>query len=197
MTKPRLRERFRQETAQEILLSAEQVCVEQGAAGASMALIAERAGVAVGTLYNRFKDRDALLQTLLAQRRAELLEKIDRAAREFAELDLRARLVGVVRTLLLECEQHRPFLRLALASEWGHGPSKELMLQSLRERFELVLKERGAPPLLREDPDGSFPVLLLALIRGTLERDRYGLSELDPAAAAQRVVDFFLKGAGR
>jgi len=196
VTRPTLRERFRQETAQEILISAEQVFVEQGT-GASMAMIAERAGVAVGTLYNRFQDREALLQTLLAQRRAELLAKIDAAAHGLARFDLRARLTGVVHTILLECEQHRPFLRLALASEWGHGPSKELMLQSLRERLERVLEERDGQPQLREDPERSFAVLLLALIRGTLERDRYGLSVLDPAAAARLVVDFFLKGAGR
>lgn len=196
MTKPTLRERFRQETAQEILVSAEQVFVEQGT-GASMAMIAERAGVAVGTLYNRFQDREALLQTLLAQRRAELLAKIDAAAHGLARFDLRARLAGVVHTILLECEQHRPFLRLALASEWGHGPSKELMLQSLRERLELVLEKQDGDPELREDPERAFPVLLMALIRGTLERDRYGLPVLDPAAAARLVVDFFLKGAGR
>jgi len=197
VTKPTLRERFRNETAQEILLSAEQVFVEQGAAGASMAMIAERAGVAVGTLYNRFQDREALLQTLLAQRRAELLAKIDAAAQGLARFDLRARLAGVVHTILLECEQHRPFLRLALASEWGHGPSKELMLQSLRERLELVLREQDGPPQLRDDPESSFAVMLLALIRGTLERDRYGLPVLDPGAAARLIVDFFLKGAGR
>jgi AcrR family transcriptional regulator len=191
VTKPTLRERFRNETAQEILVSAEQVFVEQGAAGASMAMIAERAGVAVGTLYNRFKDRDALLQALLAQRRA------DAAAHGLARFDLRARLAGVIHTILLECEQHRPFLRLALASEWGHGPSKELMLHGLRERLALVLAEQSGEPVLREDPEQSFPVLLLGLIRGTLERDRYGLSVLDPATAARNIVEFFLKGAGR
>lgn len=197
MTKPTLRERFRHETAQEILVSAEQVFVEQGAAGASMAQIAERAGVAVGTLYNRFQDREALLQALLAQRRAELLAKIDAAAHGLARFDLRARLAGVVHTILLEFEQHRPFLRLALASEWGHGASKELMLQSLRERLELVLQEQEGPPQLRDDSERSFAVLLMALIRGTLERDRYGLPVLDPAVAARLIVDFFLKGAGR
>jgi hypothetical protein len=138
-----------------------------------------------------------LLQALLAQRRADLLAKIDAAAHGLARFDLRARLAGVVHTILLEFEQHRPFLRLALASEWGHGASKELMLQSLRGRLELVLREQDGQAELRDDPESSLPVLLLALIRGTLERDRYGLSVLDPAAAARLIVDFFLKGAGR
>jgi AcrR family transcriptional regulator len=192
--KATLRERFRQESAQEILTAAEAVFIQQGLAGASMSQIAERAGVAVGTLYNRFKDREALLQALIAQRRAELLAELESAARQLAAFGLRERLTGVVHSLLLQTEQHRPFLRLVLASEFAHGPGKEQMLRSLRERLQDVLDpSRGE---LREDAEGSFPVLLLALVRGTLERDRYGLPVLDPATAAQQIVEFFLKGAG-
>jgi AcrR family transcriptional regulator len=193
--KATLRERFRQESAQEILTAAEAVFIQQGLAGASMSQIAERAGVAVGTLYNRFKDREALLQALIAQRRAELLAELESASRQLAPFGLRERLTGVVHSLLLQTEQHRPFLRLVLASEFAHGPGKEQMLRVLRERLEAVLGPSRAE--LREDPEGSFPVLLLALVRGTLERDRYGLPVLDPAAAAQQIVEFFLKGAGR
>jgi hypothetical protein len=85
-------------------------------------------------------------------------------------------------------------LRLVLASEWAQGSSKELMLRALRERLQAVL---GTGPELREDAQGSFPVLLISLVRGTLERDRYGLPVLDAATAASQVVEFFLKGAGR
>jgi len=199
LAKTSLRERFRQESAQEILAAAELVFISEGLAGASMSQIAERAGVAVGTLYNRFKDREALLQALLAQRRAELLEEIEAAAQRVGSLALRERLTGVVQTVLLQCEQHRPFLRLVLASEWAHGPSKEAMLRGLRERLEAVLAPSGseASGELRPDPERSFPVLLLCLVRGMLERDRYGLPLLDAAAGATQIVEFFLKGAGR
>jgi AcrR family transcriptional regulator len=193
--KATLRERFRQESAQEILTAAEAVFIQQGLAGASMSQIAERAGVAVGTLYNRFKDREALLQALIAQRRAELLVELESAAQQVAPFGLRERLTGVVHSLLLQTEQHRPFLRLVLASEFAHGPGKEEMLRALREQLEDVLGPSSGD--LREDSEGSFPVLLLSLVRGTMERDRYGLPVLDPAAAAQQIVEFFLKGAGR
>jgi AcrR family transcriptional regulator len=192
-----LRERFRIESTQEILAAAESVFIEQGLVGASMSQIAERAGVAVGTLYNRFKDREALLQALLAQRRAELLEEIEAAVQRGGALGLRQRLTEVVRTVLLQCEQHRPFLRLVLASEWAHGPSKEAMLRGLRERLGEVLAAGGASDELRPDPEGSLPVLLLSLVRGTLERDRYGLPVRDAATGAAEIVEFFLKGAGR
>src|SRR6185295_14360384 len=142
--KTSLRERFRQESTQEILAAAESVFIEQGLAGASMSQIAERAGVAVGTLYNRFKDREALLQALIAQRRAELLAELESAARQLASLALRERLTGVVHSLLMQTEQHRPFLRLVLASEFAYGPGKEQMLRVLREQLEEVLGPPGS-----------------------------------------------------
>jgi len=123
-----------------------------------------------------------------------LLAELEVAARQLAQFGLRERLTGVVGSLLLQCEQHRPFLRLVLASEWAHGPSKELMLRALRERLEAVLAPSRSA--LREDPEGSFPVLLICLVRGMLERDRYCLPVLDTAAAARQIVEFFLTGAG-
>lgn len=192
-----LRERFRAETAREILAAAEQVFIEEGLLGASMSMIAERAGVAVGTLYNRFKDRDALLEALLEERRAELLERLDVVIAERAGEDLRTRLYAFVLAVFLQCEEHRPFLRLVFASEHAHKSGKEKTSRALRERLDGVLKPGPANRDLRKDPDHSFSGLLLAMVRGTLERERYGLPVLEPAAAAALIVDFFMRGAGR
>lgn len=49
------------ETHEGILTAAEQVFCEVGIAQATVAQICERAGVAVGTFYGRFPDKDALL----------------------------------------------------------------------------------------------------------------------------------------
>ena len=67
-TRQRLRDRLREATLREIMTAAEEVFGESGLDAATMAQIAERAGVAVGTLYNRFADRDALLEALLSER---------------------------------------------------------------------------------------------------------------------------------
>src|SRR3954453_22677342 len=87
-----LRERFREQSNQAMLAAAEQVFAEQGLHGASMQQIAERAGVAVGTLYNHFKDREALLDALRAQRRLELLGRIDRGHAELQKEPFRVQL---------------------------------------------------------------------------------------------------------
>jgi AcrR family transcriptional regulator len=63
-----LRERFRREVASSIAAAAEEVFAEQGLHASHVGDIAKRAGVAVGTLYNYYEDRDALLAALLRER---------------------------------------------------------------------------------------------------------------------------------
>ena len=65
-----LRSRQREAVTAEILDAAEAVIADKGIAGASIAAIAARAGVAVGTLYNYFPDRDGVVEALFQARRA-------------------------------------------------------------------------------------------------------------------------------
>src|SRR5437762_301239 len=80
-----LRERHRSTTIETVLAAAEQVFADQGLHAAHMGDIATRAGVSVGTLYNHFKDREALLAGLLEARRAEMLSQLDEALRGAAD----------------------------------------------------------------------------------------------------------------
>src|SRR5919206_3781985 len=74
----RLRERLREATRDAILAAAEQAFAADGPR-ARMESIAERAGIAVGTLYNHFEDRDALWKALGRSRREALLARVDAA----------------------------------------------------------------------------------------------------------------------
>src|SRR5262245_48599311 len=90
-----LRARIREATSQAILTAAEEVFADEGFHAARMGEIANKAGVSVGTLYNHFEDREAMLAGLLAARRAELIGKLDGTLREAAAQPLRARLRAV------------------------------------------------------------------------------------------------------
>ena len=114
-----LRGRIRETTVQAILAAAEEVFADDGFHAARMGAIAAKAGVSVGTLYNHFEDREALLGGLLAAHRGELLERIDRAIEEAATRPLRERLRGIVGAFLGHCEQHRKFVNIALQREMG------------------------------------------------------------------------------
>ena len=99
-----MRERVREAAATTILEAVEHVA-------------AERAGVAVGTLYNYFPDRDALIVGLFKLRREEMLPRIIAAADAARGLPfeqrVRAYLTGVAEVF----DQFRPFCRVAMSAE--------------------------------------------------------------------------------
>src|SRR5689334_18472384 len=75
----KLRERLRGATRDAILEAAAGVFAAGGATQARMEDIAARAGVAVGTVYNYFEDRTALVTALLDARRRDMFEALDAA----------------------------------------------------------------------------------------------------------------------
>jgi len=193
----RLRERFREETSRAVLEAAEQVFAEDGQHGASMAKIAERAGVAVGTLYNHFKDREALFDVLIDQRRAEVLEKVDKARAELSREPFRKQLDGFLDALFGHLEEHRAFLRIVLSSEYGGSHKCEEMPRALYQRIEALLKVGHREKVLRPDPHHHFGVMLLGAVRASFLREKYGVPVLGASATVALVSSLFLQGAGR
>jgi AcrR family transcriptional regulator len=192
-----LRDRLREATNREILAAAELVFAEQGLDKASMAQIAERAGVAVGTLYNRFEDRDALLEAVRSDRRAELLEKLDRATRACAGEPFRAQLVSFFTALFEHFDEHQAFLQLVLATEVGPSEKRAEMSRALLERLETILKRGQRDKSLRRDPDHTFAPFLLAAGKSIVHRAAFGLSPLSSSDSAEKLVTLFVEGAGR
>src|SRR6186713_2975626 len=102
----RLRERFRAETRDAILVAAERALGEHGARGAKMEVIAKAAGIAVGTLYNYFADRQELIEALLDLRRSELIARLDAALDESAERPFEGRLEAFLGAGLAHFREH-------------------------------------------------------------------------------------------
>jgi AcrR family transcriptional regulator len=193
----RLRDRLREATVREILTATEEILVENGLEHATMAKIAERAGVAVGTLYNRFADRDELIEVLLAERRADLLRKLDESMAAFDKAGFREQLIGFFTTLFTHMHEHQPFLKLVFSKELGEKEGRERMSRALFERLESILKRGHREKLLRRDADHCFALTLVWAAKGTMARDTQGLPALSPAHAARSVVSLFLDGAAR
>src|SRR5271169_3535193 len=90
---PRRRDEARALFHNAILDAAEVVFAERGFHGARIQDIAKRARIAVGTVYNHFEDKDAVLAALLEQRAEEMASQL-RPRRDDARtftLRLRAR----------------------------------------------------------------------------------------------------------
>lgn len=194
---PKLRERLRQAAAQEILGAAEQLFSERGIHATHMADIAARAGVAVGTLYNHFADRDALLQALMDQRRLEMLSKVDECLVEVDGKPFRAQLRAVYTALFSNLEQHWRFF-LTVMSESGTPKASERARSFHREmlsRFEMLIERGRKQRAVRPKVAPLLPTLLFGLMRGLLMRRVLEPEEGTVVQHIDTLLDFVLNGA--
>ena len=190
----RLRAKFKEETAQLVLAAAEEVFAESGT-GASMAEIAKHAGVAVGTLYNHFGDREHLLNALLDQTRKELLDAIDDRLKRLAKAAFTDQLVALVTEIFDHVESHRRLFTVLMDEERLN--SKSEFARALYVRVEKVIKKGIKERFLRESGSDLYPALLLGMLRGAKMGQVYGGPSLSPGECVGRVVELFLHGARR
>jgi AcrR family transcriptional regulator len=198
----KLRDRVREATAQAILTAAEELFADAGLHAARMDEIAARAGVSVGTLYNYFEDREALLAGLLEARQRELIGAVDAAVAAGAGRPFVERLRGLLFVLLDHCEGHRKFLHIALQREVALAKTeraarrKEDTMRELHSRIDKLMKQGAAQGALRPETADLAPVFLMGMMRALVIRsvildDRRGL-----LAEVDRLLDGFLHGLG-
>jgi AcrR family transcriptional regulator len=199
-----LRDRIRETTVQAILTAAEEVFADDGFHAAKMGAIAARAGVSVGTLYNHFEDREALLGGLLAAKRAELIERIDRAIDDGASRPLRERLRGILGAFLSHCEQHRKFVRIALQSELGRfqqtypqaSTKKTDTMQAIYERLDGQMRRGVKERALRPEMADLAATFFIGMMRALIMRDVLLGKGRGMSAELDSLLDMFFDGAG-
>jgi len=196
---PRLKERMRQATRAAILDAAEHVYVRHGFEAGRMEQVADEAGVAVGTLYNYFADRKALVSSLLEERRAEMLRRIDEALDD-APRDPIERLRALARSALEHVEAHRPLVSLIVhegvgAPSFAKASEPVTTILGIQARVRKTLEGARKQGRLRD----KNVVLLSHLFTGSLRAAiLYGLTERDsmnPRTAADCVLRYFVEGA--
>jgi AcrR family transcriptional regulator len=198
-----LRTRLREATSAAILDAAEETFATKGLSVATMNDIAAAAGVAVGTLYNHFKDRDALLAALLQDRRADLLDVMDGYLDQPSSGDFATDLKGLVHSIGGYFEQHRRFHVILHQLDYGlnsaHYPATANCSPQMREemhlRLEKLIKRGVKMKALRPEIAEYYPTLLLGMLRSM----RVRLSELgrfDEKLPLDEIVRFFMQGAG-
>jgi AcrR family transcriptional regulator len=202
---PTLRERIRESTVEAILAAAEDVFADAGLHAAHMGEIATRAGVSVGTLYNHFEDREALLAGLLAHRRTRFLAALDEAVGgEAAGRPFPERLRTLLVVALSHVQAHRKFFQITLQGEVGRYqqtfPSAfSVPCETMREihtRFDKVMKRAAKEKAIRAEMIDLAPVLLMGMIRAMVIREMVLKEHSDLVGEADRLVRFFLEGLG-
>jgi AcrR family transcriptional regulator len=198
----RLRERFRKQITAAIAAAAEEVFAEEGLRDAHVGHIASRAGVAVGTLYNHYEDRDALLAALLSDRCDGLTQALDVALAEVEGAPFRAELLAFVTAYFAFVSSHRPFFKILLEGELSHLQSTYPRAAALPsdcyraifERIEGIVSRGVGSGALRAERTGLFPWLVGGMMRSLAVRDVLKFQPLD-RGDAEALVHVFLHGA--
>jgi AcrR family transcriptional regulator len=199
-----LRERFKETTLQAVLAAAEDVFADAGLHAAHMGEIAERAGVAVGTLYNHFADRETLLAGLADARFKEMLANLDGALKASAERPFRERARALVVAMLTYYEHHQKFMRIFLQGETGRyertfptiaGAMKHKMTE-VGARVEKLIEQGVREKAVRPDYGDLAPFFLIGMMRSLVIRHViYGRGD-GMAVEADRLLTAFLSGVG-
>jgi AcrR family transcriptional regulator len=178
----------------QILDAAEELIAARGLHGAPLAQIAKRAGVAVGTLYNYFTDRDALIRALFETRRSTLRPLLRAAATAAENLPFEMRLRQFVREVLQAFESHRRFIRVFIEAEHlrltpNTAPS------DLQNMVATIIEAGVAERVIYGDDVGRLPAMIVGSLKALIMRAVLEGNSFD--ADADAIVSVFLDGARR
>jgi AcrR family transcriptional regulator len=185
---------MREAVRAEILDAAEELIATRGLHGSPLAQIARRAGVAVGTLYNYFADRDALIRALFETRRATLRPKLAAAVENASKLPFEKRLRQYMRDVFAAFDEHRRFVKVAIETEHlrlsPSSPPSDWLAQ-----IESIVAAGVAENVI----DPTRASLVAMIVQGALKSvlHRRGTEGGAFVSEADPIVDIILDGARR
>jgi AcrR family transcriptional regulator len=181
-----------QATVQAILEAAARVLSRQSLPGFNTNRVAEVAGVSIGTLYQYFPNKEALIGALIERGQAALADAVQQAVDDSAGKSLRASIAALVR-VAIEHQFGQPLLAAALDHEERRLPLQRVLRES-EQRIAgslTALLSRHARKL-RVAPDATAAGDCLTIAKAMV--DAAGLSSAKPAANLQQRVERALLG---
>lgn len=165
MTTPRTKEEVVQEyriaSIQEATM---RVIARKGMAAATMHEIAEEAGVAKGTIYLYFRDRDELVEKTFQSAITRLMGEIDAAIEQ--DMPLEQKIRAIMQAHLRFFGENREFFRLYLSMRMPEGPVARQRRQN-----------QHCQPQYRSRVQRLADALTIAMDRGEIRRvDAYKLA---------------------
>ena len=124
-----------------LLDAADAVIVEHGYGGATMTLIAERAGSSIGTVYQYFSDKDAIVCALSARYAKEMASLWPPLAEQLQMLNLDAFVDTLMQALVLFMTERPAYVHLMTAPKQYRRDDKTRF--RLRESFAALIRDRN------------------------------------------------------
>lgn len=183
-----LRSQLRETVRAAIIDAAEERIAAQGLHATSLVEIAKAAGVAVGTLYNYFEDRDAMVRALFETRRSTLRPELEAAMTSGADLAFEPRLRRFMRELFEAFESHHRYIQVVFQAEHlkPTGSHSDL-IAALDEIVAAGVREGVVAKAMEE----TLGLVLAGSIRAVLMRrsQRGGSFALDAEPICSLVLD--------
>lgn len=165
-----------------LLEVATQMIGERGFGSTSVDEIAERAGVAKGTVYYHFRSKTELVDALITEGLAPLAEQMRRSVD--TSRPARESLQALVRTELAFIQSNRQFAKLLVRELWQEDRAWRETLVLIRERIVTVIQEqveRGVEAgELRRDLDPHFAASSLFALTAVVALDWLALEPDKP-----------------
>ncbi|MEU5330432.1 TetR/AcrR family transcriptional regulator [Streptomyces parvus] len=156
------------DTERKILAAARQALAEGGWEGLAVARVAAKAGVSVGSVYDRFTDKDGLVHAI----QHDMLDEVDAALRAaFAELGARPGtsagqlIADAARALVLQAVRHGPVMGPLILRATADASLRERgnATSALAEELFTTLILTRADQLTCIRPDVAVPMAFRAL----------------------------------
>lgn len=170
MIESKVRKSQKEAAGTEILVAAEELLLTHGTHAVNMAAIAKRAGIAVGTLYNYFTDKEDLLKSLLETRRVEMTRTLDAEIASLAGQPFAERLRAVLGVLFNPDPMRIRFRHLMRVSfdELGASAS-DSMHHTFAKWMEPIVESGIKEGALRDCPAEMQSLVLVSIIKVTGE----------------------------
>ena len=158
-------------TVEAIMEGAAQILEAGGLAALTTNAVAERAGVSIGTLYQYFSDKNALLVAMAKREVAATLAAVARAWQSQADTTMEGRVGGMVRAVLNAFSGRQRVRKALVQAIFAQGVGNELMLPVAAFTASAGARQEGAPAL---SPEQAFVIsrALMGAIRAAVLEDQ-------------------------
>ena len=195
-SKTNLRDKLKESTREAILEAAVSILISN-TIEFRMENIAERAGVAIGTLYNYFENRQVLIDTIIAKRRSTAETHIRQSLEQTVDLHISARLENLFQTLLNFLDRHKTVTHhsLQLKEVSVNNSGQKSMMNILNEYVLEMLQTALERKEIRSEYMDIYPLVISSYLRGIFTKVEEGQDAVLEHDLARKMAELFLLGA--
>ena len=177
-----------------LMLEATIRLLEKGGAEAlTTNAVAATAGVSIGTLYQFFPNKEALLDTLADRELAAMAERVMRVMRDSTIISTEERIAGIVRAVASTYGNRRKAHKVVMAYSLARGGNRLSSLMA--NMIELLSKQRDSGPIRRAFDRADAFVLahgFAGVLRAMINAEHDGPSQAAIETALARMVMSFV-----